>query len=516
MSVLGIYFGSQVISLVETEDKKVINNIQIFPQQFSGADPETKVPDEKKIAAAIQDELRKNNILVREAGIVLMGKDLIIRTFHLPMLPASELYDAIRFEAKKYIPFRVEEMVSDFQLQIDRANRKTFVLFVGVKKDILQKYVYVLNELNIKITSIEYAGFSILRLLKLAKIKEKAVSAVMIIDLAEADEANFIVLENGFPLFSRDIMSSAELPQVLVSDKDAKFSEDLEKLKVELRISQDFYLRKFPTKNIKEAIFICGDEYRPDLEAFIKERGLSAQFIEAKKLIDNSVAFSLSFFKAYAAALAKSVKTGVKINLLTNQTKTKAQIEEAAAGSGVLSFLGLVKINVKIALIGLLIILFPLLVDFYLRKPVEGQLAQVTATRPSVTSVNPAAASLEELAGVASGYKEKIRNINSVLKERIFVTVLLEAISHALPNGVWLNEFSFSKDRPNTQVLNLQGLAYLKDSSRERQTVNKFLIDLKENPGIKNNFKNIRIISLDPAKFENMDYTSFLIVCRSQ
>ncbi len=241
MKTLGIYFGPKAISLVETEGQKVLNNVLIPLQRLSGSGVEEKIPEEIKIAAAIKDELRKNNIEAKDVSLVLLGRDLIIRTFHMPVLPANELYTAVRFEAKKYIPFKVEDLVYDFQVSLDRANRKTLVLFVGVKKENLDKYLSIFAQLNIKVSCIEYAGFSILRLIQLAKIREKGISAVVDIDLAEEDEVNFIVLENGFPLFSRDIIMAGEaVPPEAIQPVKVDLAQSLEKLKVEMRISLDF------------------------------------------------------------------------------------------------------------------------------------------------------------------------------------------------------------------------------------------------------------------------------------
>jgi type IV pilus assembly protein PilM len=144
MSTLSIYFGPKAISLVESEGKKIINNILVPQTTVISSSFEEKVPDEIKIATLLKDELRKKNIETKQANIILPGKDLIIRTFHMPVLPPSELFNAVRFEAKKYIPFKIEELVCDFQFRLDKSNRKNFVLFVGIKKEILDKYMSIL------------------------------------------------------------------------------------------------------------------------------------------------------------------------------------------------------------------------------------------------------------------------------------------------------------------------------------------------------------------------------------
>ncbi|MFZ2937190.1 MAG: hypothetical protein WA066_00600, partial [Candidatus Omnitrophota bacterium] len=139
--MLGVYFGPKIITLVETKGKKISNTVQIKRSLISPGELEEKVPDEVKIVALFKDELRKNNIDAKEAVICLSGKDLIIRTFEIPVMPANELVNIINFEVKKYIPFKVEDLIADFQTKLDKLSRRNQILYVGIKKEVLNKYL---------------------------------------------------------------------------------------------------------------------------------------------------------------------------------------------------------------------------------------------------------------------------------------------------------------------------------------------------------------------------------------
>ncbi len=116
MSTLGIYFGTNSIGLAEGNKKKLVNSV-VIPQasMFSG-DFEKKVPADVKIVALIKDALRTNHMNAGQGTICISGQDLIIRTFEIPKLPSNELQSAINFEVKKYIPFKLEELVYNFQV----------------------------------------------------------------------------------------------------------------------------------------------------------------------------------------------------------------------------------------------------------------------------------------------------------------------------------------------------------------------------------------------------------------
>jgi len=100
MNKLGIYFGTQGISIVETKLKKPVNNILIPHSVISPVELlEEKVPVSEKIAVLIKNELINRRIEVKEVTIILSGRDLIIRTFEMPILPKEELLTAINFES---------------------------------------------------------------------------------------------------------------------------------------------------------------------------------------------------------------------------------------------------------------------------------------------------------------------------------------------------------------------------------------------------------------------------------
>ncbi|MDD5246986.1 MAG: pilus assembly protein PilM, partial [Candidatus Omnitrophica bacterium] len=310
--LLGIYFGPTTICLVETTGKKIINAVKIPRTALSQDDLEEKVPEEVKLVAVFSDEFRNSNIQAQEATLALSGKDLIVRTFELPVLPANELDNAITFEAKKYIPFKAEDLVSDFQVEFDKKTKKNIVLYIGIRKDILDKYFAIFKQLGIKLSNVDYSAFSVLRMLKLAGAGQSGVIGLMSMDSQEDDEANFMVLDNGFPVFSRDITLASPAEGAGLPAETTR-EQLLDKLKTELRISLDYYNRKFPQKKIVNMFFITDENLRYELEFFVREMELSVQFVNTAKYLGKDQVFSLSVIKGFGGALARVVKTKLKL-----------------------------------------------------------------------------------------------------------------------------------------------------------------------------------------------------------
>lgn len=507
MNSLGIYFGPKAISLAECKGKKVLRHLRLdLP-----AKAEEKVPAEVKIASLLKEELRKNKIEAEEVFACLCGKDIIIRTFDIPQLPAAEMASAINFEARKYLPFKIEELVTHFQLKPDKVNRKNLVLFYALKKETLDKYTSLFKQLNLKVATLEYAGFSILRLLKLKGVKTKGITAVINADFSAEEEVNFTVLENGFVLFNRDITLSSEGEPLTMETRQAQSLSMLsEKLKTEIRISLDYYQRKFPAKKIAKLLFICPLSGKADLAAFAKEVGLAAEFME----IEN-----LSSAKSYCACLSGLIKTELKTEVWRERKEIKTPAE--AVGLQVIKKALLLGLKIEPKIVALSIFLWAGILIFSISRslPLKKEINSIIANQPKLTTINPNQA-YERLAQINLEYKARIKALDSLIKEQLRLTEVLDALPRLLPEGVWLENISFEHQEVQTQEtalpsFTLSGIAYLADSQKEFRAVNQLLSQLKENPVFKKYFKEINLLSLNQGVLGDTALTRFNISCSS-
>ncbi|HTY44954.1 MAG TPA: pilus assembly protein PilM [Patescibacteria group bacterium] len=513
---LGIYFGPKIITILESDGKKVLNNIQVPRASVSGPEFEEKVPDELKMVALFKDALRAHKIDSQEASIALSGRDLIIRTFELPALPSEEMGGAVMFEAKKYIPFKVEDLVAAYQIQFDRSSHKNLILFVGIKKEVLSKYLAILSQLDIKINTIEYSMFSILRFLQvtdLGRMSNKGTIGIMSMDFQEENEVNFVVLDNGFPLFSRDITLIGR-PDELGQTEKIDLATILEKLKTEIRISLDYYDRKFPTKNIEKTFVIASEDSRADLEALIKEIGLAVRFAETAPFTGRDIAFSMSFLKSYGCSLAKKVKIAPKIDLLAARAKTRTAKEPgvpAPAEKFSLASLADFKLDSRVVIGCILLCMGVFGYGYYQLQPLQQQLNRILNARPQVSAVNPNIP-YEDLKGVSTEFKKRLDAMDSLVRKRLYLTDQLQIIPSLLPDGVWLTNFAFTKEENKVSVV-LEGEAYLKDGEKEFEAVNIFIAALRANPAFSKYFKDISITSIVREEMEEVPATKFAISC---
>ncbi|HTZ10930.1 MAG TPA: pilus assembly protein PilM [Candidatus Margulisiibacteriota bacterium] len=517
MNSLGIYFGPKVISIVETKGSKLINHAQLPQSTITSGDLEEKVPDEVRlieIIALFKAELRKNKIEAKQVSLCLSGKDLIIRTFEMPLLPREELQNAINFEAKKYIPFKVEDLVSDFQLEYDKLSRSNLVLFMGIKKEIMERYIAIINQLNMKISRIEYSGFSVLRALKAAGVVGRGVVGVIAVDMVGQDEAIFVVLENGLPLFSRDITLSQEPGDFISPQEAGDASVILEKLKTEMRISLDYYKRKFPSKNIQKIILVSDQEHRRDFENLISDIGLSPQFVDMGKNTGRQAVFSLGLVKGYGVSLAKTINTKVKLNVLAVKAKARASKDRAVQDEIFTIFQGL-RIDYGVIAVAVLICLVTFGFGLYRTQLLKRELSEVILARQGSGDVASPDASYDGLVAIRDKYKNKLTELDNLVRNELLITEPLNVIPKAMPQGMWLNGVAFKKNEENKAELILEGSVYLDNGDREFKSVNSFLNSLKSNPYFAARFNYINIVSLNRGSVEGYSVTNFLVSCRN-
>ncbi len=501
MKLLGIYFGIDKLTLVETSGKKVLNNVQVDRSVITGnvTEDNQKIPDEVKLVAYFKEEIRRNKIDAKESAIAISGKDMIIRTFDMPVMPKSELDAAVSFEVRKYVPFRLDELVYDFQLQFDKLNNRNKVLFAGIKRDVFDKYVSIAEQLGTKVAGVEYSAFSILRALKLSGIKNQGVTAILSADPQEGDELNFLVLESDFPLFNRDIMYGSTAPVAANSAAEQNSGLILEKLKTEIRISLDYYNRNFPSKKIEKIVLLMGQAEVGELEHFLQEFGIATQYVDILKLIGRPTVFSISLVKGFSVSLFKTVKNNLTLDLL--KSRERIEVSKKPAFADALSLKD-IKPDARVIILSLLICAAAFLFGLYRAMPIKKEIGRIISLRPAVSAVSVESTN-EELSVVDSTLQKKVRTLDGLIKEQMSLTVQLDSIPRIVPAGIWLKSFSFNNEKGNLGLI-MGGFSELGDSKEELEVINTFLMKLKENPNMAKYFKEINITSLKRSESGNV------------
>jgi len=357
---------------------------------------------------------------------------------------------------------------------------------------------------------LEYAAFSTLRFLKLSGIGDAGVMAILCFDLNNNDEANFTVFENGFSLFSRDFDLAGEaagFEQTVESD----LLQKQDKLKNEIRLSFDYYNRKFPDKEVRNVFVISDKESQEGLKPFFAESSIPVKFVDTQKALGKTATYSSILVKSFAASLFKSTPLKMKINLVGSRLKA-ARAAEAA--NNPFALLEDIKVDFKYIFFGVCICIAVFSYGLMRKQAMQQELDLIKNKRMKISSV-VASDDFQALSAASSKFKKRITALDSVVRNQVYATPLFSAIPRSLPKGVWLESFSFKhgKDVPSELVLN--GQAYLRDSDQEFEAVNIFITNLKKDPVFSGYFKEIAMGFIDRSDVSGRNVAVFKITCKN-
>jgi type IV pilus assembly protein PilM len=144
----GVDVGSFSVKLLASQGGRVSVAEQLLPPPATeqGHSPE-------QIARAIADGLHRIHLTphgLRGVTLGISGSDLIIKQIVLPLLDDAEVGPALRFEARKHLPFDPHSMLIDYQIVARWPSQKKIdVLLAAIARDHVDRHCAPLKLLGI-------------------------------------------------------------------------------------------------------------------------------------------------------------------------------------------------------------------------------------------------------------------------------------------------------------------------------------------------------------------------------
>ncbi len=142
---------------------------------------------------------------------------------NLPAMSRKELVSAVRWEAKKFVPMPIDEMILDWKVLDDdgsgdkdgrskpfdnksddsqpteKKSKNLNILLTAAPRNLVQRYLNIFKELNVKLVGLETEAFALERSL-IGHDK----SAIMVVDIGGLN-TNVTVIRDSVPLLNRSI-----------------------------------------------------------------------------------------------------------------------------------------------------------------------------------------------------------------------------------------------------------------------------------------------------------------------
>ena len=515
--VVGLYVSQDTVDLVMLKSglggPKLVKFGQtyIYPKDkqreevmLDSADPsrveapaKIKTKEEYTIEA-IRRVFKENNIKPGNVVTAIPSEEAMVRYFQMPKIPKQERSNAVNFEAKRYIPFRMEEVISDFQVVPSKTVQNSMdVVFVAVKKNTVEQYLNMLNTAGVRAIIMEPAPFSLMRAFNAAQqIDVKVNTAIVDINI---NTLNVNILRNGVPYIIRDI------PLVDISPEEKSLEPVFEKILAEIKLSFDFYEKQFPSEVIDKIIIysklplenwheLVGKELQIPVEVGDPLRGIRVK----SGIVPARVAI------CFGLALRGISEPFIEINLCKGKLLVYKRKE---------MFLKMIFLEASAAVF--LLIVFKV---FTIRAvaPLTHELNKTLSERPKA-GVNVKSDSIPELEKIKNEMEARKNTLENLIAARTYLTPRLDELAKLLPQNMWLSEISFEEkiDKKNTSKItrffNIKGYYIIDEKMGDKDVVNNFLDKLKDSNTINKGMSRADILSVKKIDINGKKAASFEI-----
>ncbi len=507
---LGIYFGINSLNMVQTQKKECLFCFSAPHSLFDNTQQPSiqNIDDDIKLAAIIQRCLRDHEVQNQDVLLALPSHEIILRSFYIPWMTSSEVKGVVEFEVRRYIPFKLDELLFSYHTQTvkENKNRRIRILFIAVRKEIVRKYRELIEQSGLDVGFIEPAPIGLLRLLRSKKIiQPKKTSAVLQLNNLFG---SLMIIDSESPQFIRDFKLSSD--QSSLSADQAALKTNLIN---EIRISLDYYRRQHSQAKVDEILFLTDDINQSrtgDLETAL---GVKTTAVSSQGLFESKQGIDLGCLQAMGITLRQEIPLPFKVDLSERERRPKKK--EAPVEWAPVDFQLTIKIAVACAV---------LLGIFYSWQ--NRELNEVRKRKQSIIQqITPLEAlKIRDIQSKQIELERKINGYKSV-PVKTHTAFYLNMIPQLLPKGAWLNnmkiEMREKRARSQTDqnaniispVVSLQGQVYDKNSSRQVEVINEFVDSLRRNKEFSAEFDNIVLVSVRKNQEDDIVSTHFEIRC---
>lgn len=454
---------------------------------------------EPRLIELVRETFRKSRIKHNELTAALPEESCVVRYFRMPEIPKREQEAAIRFEARRYIPFKLEEVVSNYAVFKDRVEpRKMAVLIAATRNEHIRRFANILEQAGMKARSIDVVPFAVTRVFQVCE--NISASGVVAIAKIESGSLNIYAIKNGIPQLVQGVLLVKSAPNIL----------DI--LLNQLRLSLDYYARQFPGETITK-LFITGEgDFDGWDEKIHSELKVVVKVTKPVAYIAPNAPLPSTAFTGIGVALRQLRGKWPQFPSLSPVVyKPKRQLVTPKR-----------IIASEVAALSLILILG----GYIYSKNITQAKDKVDKIQLAIPLESKARALQER--GALEGYKNdmmrKLSFVDTVSSGRIYWTFKLSRLVELLPDGAWIVDISLEDKILDTNELPpvkfqrnfiIKGAAYSETEGAAAKLINEFTNSLKRDPVFSKGFQAIEVRSIAKSEDAGRPVMRFEIVCHS-
>ncbi|MBI4003894.1 MAG: pilus assembly protein PilM [Candidatus Omnitrophica bacterium] len=463
------------------------------------------------LAAAIRSAMGTAGITAKRVAVALPPQDVLLRAFSIPPIPRSEVDTAVQFEARKYLPFKLTDLVWDYAV-VPRSDKQITVIFAAVERAALLRIQESLRAAGLEPLCIEPCSVSLARAVQRARQQppQRAAAAVNI----TGDSAHIAIVREGKVYLAREVRLTAE-PDASQSSETS--DPRAMRLASELRLSMEFFAREFADTPV-ERVLLFGEptlvtRWRQELAAGL---GCAVESAEGGSL-------------ALAVGLAlRAADRSAPFDLLRRIAQPRpSTAREALLGHPVFERASKLLASMNRPVLGLCLAAAVAVVALMwmagARQLVSEhrRLELAVHSRPEV-GFGLAGRSQADLEPVRQRLEDHLAFLHRIIEERTPLASKLDALARTVPNGIWLTSLSYQDELSaagqSQAMLSLQGACFLDGEGPEMSAIREFEETMKRNKAFSEGFSSVQLqeISVKSTPKQRYTYRTFQVHCRKE
>lgn len=262
-SYLGIDIGMGSIKIVEFKNEKGKPKLVTygFIEQSVDIVHDNSEEAKKRVAELILKTCKKAQVSTQKVITGLPTFSVFNSIINLPSISSKDLPSAIKWEAKKFIPLPLEEVILDWKIlkeespkknelkidinknetqsvvsagKIKKTKKGLRILLTVAPRSLIKKFVDIFKLINFELLSLETASFALTR-----SLIGYDLNPIMIVDIGAAI-TSVIVVEKNIPILNRSIdMGGISVTQAIANSLNIDFKR-AEQFKRDIGISNAF------------------------------------------------------------------------------------------------------------------------------------------------------------------------------------------------------------------------------------------------------------------------------------
>ncbi|MBI4415120.1 MAG: type IV pilus assembly protein PilM [Candidatus Kerfeldbacteria bacterium] len=213
-SFLGIDIGTSSIKAVELKNEAGRPKLVTYGyiEQQSDLVKSDSPQAQARLLATIKHLVQQAGVTTDKVVAALPSFAVFTSIISLPVMSEKDLLAAVRWEAKKFVPMPLDEMILDWrvikepetpqaqqQLGVKKRAKDLKILLTAAPKNLVKRYVDLFKAADMQLVSLETESFALER-----SLIGNDPSPIMVIDIG-AIATDISVISHGIPLLNRSI-----------------------------------------------------------------------------------------------------------------------------------------------------------------------------------------------------------------------------------------------------------------------------------------------------------------------